>query len=304
MISKFKYKSLTWVDLENPTDEELVHISEEYDVPLIISEEMRSQSLHSKVDVYPNFIYLILHFPKISYNENRGIEQEVDFILAKDFIITTHYEFIDSLHEFSKTFEVEAILEKRMDMDHAGFLFYHLIKNLYFNSRHQLHDANVLIKETEKKIFEGKEGKMVQNISNINRTLLDYKQALRFHKEVLDSFEIAAKQFFGEKFNYYISSIIGEYNKTQKVLDGNKEILDDLRETNDSLLASKTTTTIKTLTILTFLITPVTVISNIFVINSRFLQSPNHANYYHLVLGGMLLSSIIIFLFIKFKKWL
>lgn len=302
MISKYKYKNLTWVDLENPTDEELVHISEEYDVPLIISEEMRSQSLHSKVDIYPNFIYLILHFPRVSLNENRGIEQEVDFIISKDFIITTHYEFIESLHEFSKTFEVEAVLEKRMDMDHAGFLFYHLIKSLYYNSRRQLHEANILIKETEKEIFEGKEGQMVQSISNINRMLLDYKQALRFHKEVLDSFEIAAKQFFGEKFNYYISSIIGEYNKTQKVLDGNKEILDDLRETNDSLLASKTRATMKILTVITFLMMPVAVLSDIFVINSRFLQKQNTHDYY-MVVGFMFLLCLIIFVITKAKKW-
>jgi len=303
MISKYTYKNLTWIDLESPTEEEIKHIMESHNIPLLVGQEMKIKSLHSKVDLYPNFIYLILHFPQISHGKDRDLEKEIDFIISNDFIITTHYEFIDSLHEFSKTFEVDAILEKGADIDHAGFLFFHLIKTLYVHSRYQLNDINQLLKDTERKIFEGKEGFMVARISNINRTLLDFKQALRFHKEVLDSFDLASKQFFGQKFSYYISSIVSEYNKTQTVLDSHKEILDDLRETNDSLLANKTTETMKKLTIITFLVFPITVISDIFVINKQFLDNGDPVPYYW-VLGLMLVSSIFAFIYIKLKRWL
>ncbi len=303
MISKYTYKGLTWVDLESPTENELLHVMEEYSILPTVGEEMKNLSLQSKVDLYPNFIYLILHFPQVSHSGSKSIEQEIDFIIGKEFIITTHYEPIDSLHEFSKTFEVDAILEKRMDVDHAGFLFFHLIKSLYVHSRQQLNTVNSLLKDVEKKIFEGTEGKMVATISNINRTLLDFRQAIRFHKEVLGSFELAGKHFFGDKFGYYISAIISEYNKTQSTLDSHKEILDDLRDTNDSLLANKTKETMKVLTIITFLISPITVISNIFVINSKFLKADNDRMYI-LVLLLMMVTSLMTFIYIKSKKWL
>lgn len=303
MISKYTYKGLTWVDLESPTEDELGHIMEGYAIPPTVGEEMKNLSLQSKVDLYPNFIYLILHFPEISHEGSRSIEKEIDFIVGKEFIITIHYEPIDSLHEFSKTFEVDAILEKHMDVDHAGFLFFHLIKSLYVHSRMQLNSVNLLLKDVEREIFEGTEGKMVATISNINRTLLDFRQAIRFHKEVLGSFELSAKHFFGDKFGYYISAIISEYNKTQSTLDSHKEILDDLRDTNDSLLANKTKETMKILTVITFLISPVTIISDIFVINSKFLQS-NDARLYLLVLVLMMATSLITFIYIKSKKWL
>lgn len=305
MISKYTYKGLTWIDLESPTQDEVLHVMESHNIPVLVGEEMKSKSLHSKVDLYPNFIYLILHFPQVSRNENHGEEKEIDFVIGTNFIITTHYEFIDALHEFSKTFEVDAILEKGMDVDHAGFLFFHLVKSLYVHSRYQLNDINSALKDTEKKIFDGTDKNMVVKISNINRTLLDFKQALRFHKEILDSFELAAKQFFGPKFNYYISSIVSEYNKTQAILDSHKEILNDLRITNDSLLANKTKETMKMLTIITFLISPIAVISNIFVINSTFLHTTiSEPNTYYMVIGLMVVTSILAFIYIKFKKWL
>lgn len=304
MISKYTYKGLTWIDLESPTEDELVHIMESYSIPPIVGEEMKNLSLQSKVDLYPNFIYLILHFPEISHEgKSRSIEKEIDFIVGKEFIITIHYEPIDSLHEFSKTFEVDAILEKRMDVDHAGFLFFHIIKSLYSHSRLQLNSINILLKEIEKEIFEGSEGKMVAKISNINRTLLDFRQAIRFHKEVLGSFELPAKHFFGDKFGYYISAIVSEYNKTQSILDSHKEILDDLRDTNDSILANKTKEIMKILTVITFLISPVAIISDIFVINSRFLKSDD-IRLYLLVLVLMMATSLITYIYIKSKKWL
>lgn len=301
MISKYTYKGLTWVDLESPTEEELVHVMEEYSIPVLVGEEMHSKSFQSKIDLHPNFIYLILYFPKISHKDNKGLEQEIDFVVGNKFIITVHYEFIDSLHEFAKTFEVDAILEKKMDVDHAGFLFYHLIKTLYINARYQLNDVNILLKDTEKKIFEGTETTMVATISDINRTLLDFRQALRFHKEVLSEFELAAKQFFGEKFSYYLSSIISEYTKTQSILDSHKEILDDLRDTNDSLLASKTNETIRILTIITFLALPVTIITSIFMMNADFVLSRQE---FYVVIIAIAITSLMIFAYFKLKKWL
>jgi len=303
MISKYSYKGLTWVDLESPTEEEVIHVMEEYSIPVLIGEQLHTKTLQSKVELYPAFIYLILHFPQISHQNDEGLDQEIDFIVGKDYIITTHYEFIEAIHEFSKTFEVDAILDKNLEVDNAGFLFFNLIKTLYIHSRHQLHGLNSFMKEVESKIFEGKEGEMVAKISVINRTLLDFRQALRFHKEVLNSFDVATRKFFGEKFAFYSASIISEYNKTQTVLDGHKEILDDLRDTNDSLLANKTKETMKILTIITFLISPITIISDIFVINSRFLKEEN-INQYYIILGLMFVSSLLAFIYIKKKKWL
>jgi magnesium transporter len=244
-----------------------------------------------------------LHFPKTSKGNDEGLEQEIDFIIGKNFLITTHYEFIESIHEFSKNFEVDTILEKNIDTGNAGFLFFKLVKTLYINSRRQLHEINSLMKEVESKIFSGKEGDMVRKISNINRMLLDFKQALRFHHGVLSSLEFSVKRFFGDNFSFYIENIISEYNKTQTMLDGHKEILSDLRDTNDSLLANKTEQTMKKLTLITFLISPVAVISNIFVINSHFLKIETPGAYYWVLLL-MIVSSIFAYIYIKSKKWL
>lgn len=302
MISKYTYRKLTWIDLESPTKEEVYRLMEEYHLPSLVGEELITQTLRSKVDLYEDIIYMILHFPASNHQGKKSDEQEVDFVIGKDFIITAHYEVVDPLHEFSKLFETDSMLDKSMVGSHAGFLFFYIIRELYKQAMLQLDDINNSLREIEKNIFDGQEGEMVAVISNLNRTLVDFKQATRFHRETLRSFESAGTQFFGSEFSYYLSAITGEYNKVQNVLDGHKEILSDLKETNDSLLTSKTNDTIKKLTIMTFIMLPLTLITGIFGMNSDVVFIHNKFSFLF-VLGCMALAGVLMFIYFKRKQW-
>ncbi len=303
MISKYTYKKITWIDVESPTREEIDHLSEEYTIPLAVSEELLTSTLRSKVDLHENLIYLILHFPKLTHKEVHQSDQEIDFIIGKDFLITVHYELNNPLHEFSKDFEVKALLEKGIRDEHAGYLFFGIVKELYRDSTEDLEDINSKLHEIERDIFNHKEKETVYLISQVNRQLLDFKQAIRFHRETLHSFEFAGKQFFGPNFDYYLTAIIGEYNKVQTILDGHKEILNDLRETNESLLSAKTNDTVKILTIMTFIMMPLTLITGVFGMNTDFVIIKDPSQFYF-VLGAMTLTGLVMFTYFKMRKWL
>jgi magnesium transporter len=159
------------------------------------------------------------------------------------------------------------------------------------------------IHDIEHRIFEGKESEMVSSISSLNRTLVDFKQAVRFHGETLASLERTGTEFFGASFAYYLSVITGEYRKIQKTIDDHKEILRDLRETNDSLLTAKTNDIITKLTILNFIMLPLGLITWIFgmSMNTPLIQS---ANDFYLVLGAMVVTGLVMFIYFRTKKWL
>lgn len=305
MISTYTYKKLTWVDVSNPTREEMIRLSETYNLPELVGEEIMADTIRSKVDVYDKLLYLVLHFPRIHETKKTELppEQEIDFIIGRDFLITVHYELVEPLERFSKSFTLDSVFDKTELGNHAGFLFFHVIKEFYRDTISELDEINMSLKKIEHSIFAGKEKQMVQSILSVNRKLLDFRQALRFHGETLSSFEKAGRVFFGHDFEYHLAAIIGEHNKAKTIIDGHKEILADLTHTNDSLLAYKTNETIRTLTIITFLVSPVTVISSIFMMNTEMVMIENYAEFYF-VLGAMFLTSIVIFIYFKSKKWL
>lgn len=303
MISRYTYKDLVWVDVLSPTTEEVRSLMDEFDIHPLVADELLGETIRPKVDLYPNFIYLILHFPTITHKHDGGEDQEIDFIVGKKFIITAHYNHVDQLHEFSKVFEVNSILDKSNIGDHAGFILFYLLKGLYGMLDGELEHINRDFNEIQSKIFSGKERDMVNSISHLNRDLLNFKQTIRPHKEVLESFEAAGKKFFGEDFSYYLRAITGEFYKVSSILDGHRETLLELRDTNDSLLTTKTNDIMKLLTIMSFIMLPLSFVASVFAMNTT--DTPfvgYHHDFLYLSLG-MAIVAIFLVGFFKRRKW-
>jgi magnesium transporter len=304
MISRYNYKDLVWVDVQSPSQEEVRSLMEEFSIHPLVADELLGPTLRPKVDLYHDFIYLILRFPTLTHKHDGKEDQEIDFIIGKKFIITAHYDLVDQLHEIAKVFEVNSILNKTDMGDHAGFILYHILKKLYGSLDGELEHINHSFMDIQSKIFSGKERDMVNSISHLNRDLLNFKQTLRPHKEVLESFEIAGTKLFGTDFSYYLRTIVGEFYKISSILDGHRETALDLRETNDSLLTTKTNDIMKLLTVMSFTFLPLSFIASVFGMNAAGMPVVNSLYAFWKILAGMFVLGMFLLVFFKFRKWL
>lgn len=300
MTTTYTHKDLTWIDLESPTKDEVRLVMEQYGIHPLVGNELLTPTEHPKVDLYDHYIYLVFHFPAVSHKHGSEVKQEIDFIVGEKFIITTHYDLIDPLHEFSKVFEVNTLLDKNELGTHAGFVFFYIIRELYRNMTQQLDGVGTILKKIESKIFTGHEGEMVEEISRVNRDLLNFKQSIRPQKEILESFERAGEKFFGNEFSYYSHSLTGEYYKIASILDGHKDTLLDLRDTNDSLLTTKTNAIMKVFTIMAFLVLPPSLIAGLFAMG---VKGEPPLNFWEII-GIMVFLMSIMFLVFKKKHWI
>ena len=306
MIREYKHKNVTWIDLENPTQEEVRNLSNKYEVDHLTANELLTPTLRPRVDYHSNYIYLILHFPN-GHNDDNGFNkkiEEVDFIIGQDFIITTRYTTIDAILEFSKVFEVESILDKSSMTKHAGYIFYYMIQNLYKNLNNRLDHVRDVLADVENKIFHGEERQMVKELSMLNRLLLNYRESTNLHQEILESFEVAGKKFFGADFEYHLRSVTGEYYKVRSSMDSAKEYLNELRDTNDSLLSTKQNEVMKILTITTFIFLPLSLLAGVFGMNAKFMPVVGQTNDFWIIVLSMAIIATFLFLFFKIKKWL
>ncbi|MDD5152760.1 MAG: magnesium transporter CorA family protein [Candidatus Pacebacteria bacterium] len=304
MISRYAHQDLLWIDVQSPIPEEIRSLMEEFKIHPLVAEELLVPTVRSKVDWYPNLIYLVLHFPTITHKHDGGSEQEIDFVIGKKFLITAHYNFNDTVHEFSKIFEVSSILQKDSMGDHAGFILFYLLKELYKKLDLELEHIHTDFKEIELKIFSGNERSMVTTISHLNRDLLNFKQAIRPHRETLESFKDVGAKLFGQEFSHYLSTIVGEYSKVSSMLDGHRETLLELRGTNDSLLTTKTNEVMKTFTIMAFVMLPATLVASVFSTSVDEIPFAHDPNGFWIIWAIVLLVSCTTYLLIKNSKWM
>lgn len=307
MISTYKNKNTIWIDLENPTQDEVRKIAETYGIDPAVANDLLSPSSHPVVNEYDGYLYLILQFPIATDKKNYGKSteiQEVDFILGKNFVITNRYAVVDSLMEFSKTFTVNSVLDKSHISEHAGFIFYYMIKGLYDEMTNRLEHVKDLLKDAEDRIFNGEEKQMVVELSRLNRLLLHFKKAIGIHDEVLKDLSEYGSKIYGAEYNRYLRQVFGEYIKVRNSIENLKEYTNELRQTNDSLLTTKQNEIMKILTIMAFITFPLTLLTGIFGMNTIYTPVVGLPQDFWIVMIIMLVMTCIMFIYFKIKKWI
>ncbi|MEN9852311.1 MAG: hypothetical protein RI996_254 [Candidatus Parcubacteria bacterium] len=300
MLAKRTHKDLVWVDLNRPTYAEVESLISEFNLHPIVAESLLEPTLHPKVEEYKDMLYLVMHFPTMNTSRFGSDQQEIDFVIGKNFLITAHYELTDPLHNFAKQFEVNTIVESNAMGEHPGFLFYYLMKNLYNDMRIELQSLRSHTKSIEDIIFSGNNGQIVEDLSEISHKILDFREATRFHKSILVSFEAASEKMFGSSFASYADTLTSEYYKLWEILENLRETIVELKKTNDSLLAYKTNEAIRFLTLFTFIALPLQIIPDIFT-TSVFVEGRYDSHIIHFV---SLAIALVLFFYFKFRKWI
>lgn len=300
MITRHDLYGIPWIDLENPTTEEIRTIIEEFNINESCAIELMHPSLRAKVDRYDNYLFFVLHFPDHPAN-NVGGMIEIDFVVHDKFIITTRYTPIDTLLIFEKKHTLSN--KSTGGKIHGGIMFGLMINDLYDGLIDELTLIKKDITDLENKIFTNPDAGISQSLLTLHRKLLDCKSALRFHHEIMTSFEHESVALFGESYETTTHMIMNRYYHLITMLDSSREIVQELRETYDALLTNKTNDIMRTLTLMSFITFPLSLIAIILFDPA----SPHifHGDYgFEIVIGILFFIFLLMMMFFKKKKWL
>ncbi len=306
MLHRHEYKNLVWIDFECPTLEEVRRVANEFGINPSVADELLSPTLRPHTERYDEYLYLVLHFPTLQHPAHTAVapEHEVDFIIGKNFIITTRYEELTTFVEFRKVFEVNSSLDEGHISENAFDIFLLLTKRLYRIVDVDIDKIRDTLEYIEKEIFEGREREMVEALSRAGRDILNIKQGLDPHQDILSSLNELTVELAGKEYASQIHSIENMYYRSRKHTTRIWQTMVELRETNNSLLSTKQNEVMKIFTILAFVTFPLSLVASIFgmnTINTPFVGS----NYdFWIVIGLMACATFFMFLFFRHKRWL
>ena len=303
MLQKHAYGNITWIDIENPTPDDLKIIVDDYGINHIVANELVLPTVKPRVERHSNYLYAILHFPKLNHVQ-KSTEQEIDFLVGNDFIITVRYETIEPMKDFSKVVETAHVLEQDKFTPNAGILFHYMIKRMYKAINAEIDFVKAELKRVEDGIFTGHEKEMVFRISDIARNIIDIKQSLNPQEEMLRTFETESKEFFGKDFRNYAHAITDDYYRSHRKIVRLQETLRELRETNNSLLTTKQNEVMRIFTILAFVTFPLSLVAAVFGMNATHMPIVGSPYDFWLIVGVMGFATLIMFLYFKHKRWI
>jgi magnesium transporter len=302
MLTRYGQKNAVWIDLVSPTPTEVRGLMQEFGIDPLIAEELLVPSFKSKVERRGEVIYVILHFPVLRGMGQRA-EQEIDFVIGKDFLITTRYGTVDPLHAMAQAFEVNTVLGRPIAHLNGGHLFTSMTRALYEGLINECNVVTRRLQDIEDSIFSGGERQMVVELSQTGRVIHDFREALIPHREMLLSLEPASSRLLGPEFSYYLRDLQGTQERVERSVDNLHSSLVELRETNNSLLSTKQNEIMKTFTVMAFIFLPLTFVGQLFGM-SVAVPYANNPYAFWMVLGVMCILGSGIFLYFKHKGWL
>jgi len=303
-MQKIEKNNITWLNFANPGTDDLLFLKDRFRLNSSVLGQLPVPVKRPKIEEYPEYLFLVLHFPVFNEKTRQTIPTEIDFIVTRKAIITIYQEPIPMLEMFFD----ECLYQESVQEDYfqrTGYLFFCILDKLIDSCLPMLDHIQENIDEIENKIFRGYEKEMLAEIAIVKHDIIDFRRTIKPQRSVLEVLVKKSGRFFEQDLDFISQEVIGSNIRVWNTLENHKEMIEAIEETNNSLLSYKLNNVVKTLTILSFIILPLTLLTGIFGMNTALnYELVNSRTAFWLIIGAMVSLTVLIFLLFKKKRWL
>ena len=265
-ISELSADGLTWVHAERPGALEVTFLAERFGFHELDIEDVLSKRQRPKIDEYPEYLFVVLHFPFYDKSVRRLNAAELDVFLGQDFLITLpNAELLPVTHLFRRC---EDDLELRQELFRgSGYLLYHVLDDLFDYCFPILDKIGAKLDQIEPAIFEERSEDVVRDISNAKQEIIAYRKIIKPERSTLRMLERSTERFLPEDLDLYFDDIVDAAERVWDLLDNYKEVIDGLESTNESFISHKQQYRLQLLTVVTVILLPLTLVTGLFGMN-------------------------------------
>ena len=299
-----KGPKITWVDIEDPSKNDVAFLKKNFRVHPLVLEELPVPAWRPRAEISDGQMFLIMHYPVYSKERRETRPRELDIIITKNAVITVHYRSIIPLkYLFDKCNLYDDA--KKTYMQTPGYLLFYILSGLWKSGLLKLARINMKIEQIEEKIFQGKEKEMVIEISLTKADIINFWRIVAPQEEPLQSLlEPDILKFLGKDLAPYFSDVMGDFSQTKHSLLTYRETIQALEDTNNSLLSNKMNEVIKLLTIFSVIVFPLTLLAAVFGMNTTYLPIVGGSNDFWIISGIMGVGVLVMVGVFKKAKWL
>lgn len=291
----FLLPNIIWIDLINPTSEEMERVEETFGVELFTPQEREEIESSSKYAESENEIGINLNF--LRAENGNYVNEPVSFILKNDFLITQRQqEYKTFTDTYQKIRSVKAkngidvflnILEIRIDFDAD------LIENI---TEQITKISKGLVKDNDL------ERELLLQITAFQESTIAIRENIVEKQRILSA--ILKSKFFPKENYETLRVMIKDIGSLLDHTSFNFERLEFLQNTFLGLVDMEQNRIIKIFTVVTVVFMPPTLIASMYGMNFQFMPELDEKWGYPFAILLMIMSSVFTLLFFKRKKWL
>ena len=291
---------IVWVDLDNPIDDEIKAILEGlFQFHPLAIEDCVTPSPLPKIEDYEDYLFMVTH--AVDYTrQDKFATTELDLFLGKEFIVTFHRQPLRSVNALIERLAKNVGLGPRGPDRIAHSLLDLLVDNYtpmlaeLHNELEEIEDI-VLTRESDKKF--------VSELLQVRGDFTKLRQIVRPQRDIIERLARGDSKFIRASLLPYFRDLRDNLTRLEETVTGYHERLMMAFDIYLNKAAGEANEGIKFLTALTAITLPVMVIGTWYGMNFEFMHELQSPHGYLYALGVTLVSTVLMAIYLKKKKW-
>jgi magnesium transporter len=302
-IHEVEAHGLTWVHLDRIDQSAVEALAERFGWHELDLEDVLSKRQRPKIDEYPDYLFIVLHFPAYDKNVQRLNAGELDVFLGPDYLATLpNTELLPVSRLFARVRDDERLRDDLFSKG-SGRLLYEVLDDLYDYCFPILDKIAYKLDVIDDDIEEGLTHEIVRDIHKVKQEIISYRKIIKPQRPALRLLERHVERFLPEQLELYFDDLVDASERIWDLLDNYKEVVEALEATNESAISHRQNDVLRVLTLISVMLLPLTLIASVFGMNVAFPGEASREAFW-LILVGMAVTAVGLLALFRYKRWL
>ncbi len=256
-------RPLRWINIERPGPVDRAWLQEHFDFHPLDYEDVASRNQRPKIDEYPDYLFIVLHFPVYDKSVGRLNTAELDMFVGPG--LPDHAaEPADPAGRVP----LRALPLLRRDRASScsrrgpGYLLYKIVDDAFDYCFPMLRKMGNKLEQIEEDIFMGRSEELVRDISNVKQEIINFRKIIRPQRSTLRDLERTKQRYMAADLEVYFDDIQDASERIWDMLENYKEVVEALEDTNESVISHRVNDVLRVLTSISVIVLPLTLIAS------------------------------------------
>ncbi|OIP50773.1 MAG: magnesium and cobalt transport protein CorA [Desulfobacterales bacterium CG2_30_60_27] len=300
-------ETVTWINVDGLHDAILIEkLGSLCGLHPLTVEDILHTSQRPKIDVFDDYVYLVLRMHSFNREARKAEVEQVSFILGKNFLLTFQETSGDT---FDAARERLAHNKGRIRKMGADYLAYALLDSVVDNYFAVLENIGEEVEVLEDALVVNPTPAILHNIHRLKRETIMLRKSVWPLREVINGLQREEVPLVSPGLSFYLKDL---YDHTIQVIDTVetfRDILSGMLDIYLSSVSNRMNEIMKVLTIFAAIFIPLTFIAGLYGMNFSVEKSPWNMPElgwyfgYPFALGLMAITAMALLIFFKRKGW-
>jgi magnesium transporter len=295
-------QTLRWINIERPRQIDRAWLEEHFDFHPLDYEDVFSRNQRPKVDVYDDYMFVVLHFPAYDKQIGRLNAAELDVFVGPDYVVTLPNQPIPPLEYLFERCRTRQDLREQLFCKGPGYLLYKIVDDCVDASFPMLRKMGNKLERLEEDILEGRSAEIVRDLSNVKQEIINFRKIVRPQRSALRDLE-RTRRYVPEDLEVYFDDIQDANERIWDLLENYKEVIEALEVTNESVLSHQVNDILRVLTAFSVIVLPLTLIASVAGMNVHF-PGFDSSGAFWAIMGTMFIVLVAMVSFFRYRDWL